>query len=197
MCQEEADLEPKLVAAGSPPRSLGLGDTQLKTCLFSPPKLLFLLLLPRLFCGGCKLGFLARSPQKGDLPWPQHCIAANLEFNPAEAEWGSNMQSRFFVAPMVASLKKAPRCTHYLLDGSSATMLSSGERSFLCPEAPASKLEPQCCGQAQAGPRSSWETKGVLLAVFPKKYALGRCHSPEFRGHGLTRIVHEIQPANE
>ena len=88
MCQEEADLEPKLVAAGSPPRSLGLGDTQLNACLFSPPKLL---MFPRFVVVVCKLGFLARSPQEGDLPWPQHCSAASLEFNPAKAEWGSNM----------------------------------------------------------------------------------------------------------
>ena len=34
--------------------------------------------------------------------------------------------------------------------------LSSGERSFLCPEAPAGKLEPHKVVKAQAGPRSSW-----------------------------------------
>ena len=63
-CQEETDLEPKLFAAGSPPKSRGLGDTQLRTCLFSPPKLLFLK-LPRLFGGVCKLDLLSGPPQEG------------------------------------------------------------------------------------------------------------------------------------
>ena len=54
MCQEEADLEPKLRKAGSPPRSLGLGDTQL-TCL-SPPKL-FVVEVSQVVCGLQSLGF--------------------------------------------------------------------------------------------------------------------------------------------
>ena len=60
ICHEEADLEPKLRKAGSPPWSFGLGDTQL-TCLPTPPKLLKLLLLPRFVVGEAKLGF-----------WPSH-----------------------------------------------------------------------------------------------------------------------------
>ena len=76
MCQEEADLEPKFFAVGSPPRSLGLGDTQLNACLFSPPMLLLLLKFPRFVVGGvCKLDLLSGPPQEGGQTGCQACIS--------------------------------------------------------------------------------------------------------------------------
>ena len=110
--QGEADLEPKLREAGSPPWSFGLGNTQL-ACLFSPPKLLSK--LPRLLFGEAKLGFLTKSPKGCDWPWPQLGCMASLEFNPAGAGWVSILPPWFLVVPKVASLKKLLDATHKLL----------------------------------------------------------------------------------